>query len=371
MYDLDAGLYVALRTGSPTMLVRLVALWPDGSTRQTFDLSQSVIVSGSVRAELRRDARRSASLTIDNTDGLLAPALSTDIFAEGAAVRVEVGAFVEGVAVLVPMVTGLVGPGTSASMRGATVTVALESSLSACRQEAGTALQLATGTPLVTALHALWDPVLPLARWLVDDTASERTLGIDVAVLPSDARLDVGLRLARDLGCEAYDDREGAIVVRARPDPNTQAVTRVMSEPIDLTRTIVRPPVNAQPVNATPGTLTIWVVEEVTDPASPIHMDRIGLRMAPTIHSDSIPDPETARATARAWLAGRSLAADVVNATETPIHLDLDPGDILERTETITATSGRFVLESIDMPLGPGSIRTTETQVLPLFLEGA
>jgi hypothetical protein len=372
MYALSDGLYAALRTGSPTHLIRLTVRWPDGTVRQVFDLAQSIVLGGSVRAELRRDARRSASLDIDNTDGVLAPAISTDMLAEGSSVRIESGAFVDGEPVMMPLITGLVGPGTSASMRGAKVSVAVESHLSACRQEAGEAVQLAQGTSLADALHTLWDPVLPSVIWRVDNTAAERVLGAEVPVFPGDYRLDMGLRLARDLGCEAFDDREGAIVVQVRPDPSAQATARVMSEPIDLTRTIVRPPVNAQPVSATPGIGDeIWVVEEVTDPGSPIHRDRIGLRMAPVIRSDAIADVTTARATARAWLAGRSLAADRIDATEHAAHLDLDPGDILERDETITRTTGRFVLESITVPLGPGTISTTETAVVPLFLTEA
>lgn len=372
MYHLSEDLYAALRTGAPTMLVRLTALWPDGTVRETFDLARSLVVGGSARAELRRDARRTASLEVANTDGSLSPALSTDMLAEGAALRIETGALVGGSAELVPLVTGLVGPGTQATMRGARVRVSVESYLSACRQEAGEALMLAAGMGLPDVLHTLWDPVLPSVTWLVDDAVGSRTLGTDVPVLPSDSRLDVGLRLARDLGCEAYDDRMGAIVVRLRPDPGTQAVARTMSAPIDLARTMVRPPVNAQPVAATPGDAEeIWVVEEVDDPGSPIHRSRIGLRMAPVIRSDAIPDHATARATARAWLAGRSLAADQVDATELVAHLDIDPGDVVEYEEPITRTSGRFVVESIEVPLGPGALRLTATSVLPLFLEAA
>lgn len=364
MYALDDALAAALDAGAPTLLVRLVALEQDGDVRRTFDLAQQVIVSGSASAELRRDARRTASLEVRAT-----PELTSDMLAQGAAVRVESGALVTSGPMFVPLVTGFV-TAAGATMRSGTVSLTVESYLSACRQEAGEALVLAQGAALVDALHTLWDPVLPFVEWLADDAARERTLGSTVPVLPGDSRLDVGLRLARSVGCEAFDDRMGRLVVRARPDPTTQPTARLMSEPIDLFRGFSRPPVNAQPVEASPGDgEPFYVVEEVTDPGSPLHRDRIGLRMADIIRSDTIPDPDTARALARAWLQGRMLRADTVTATERPRHLDLDEGDVVAREEPVTGTSGRYVIEQITYPLGPGTITTSETAVLPLFLD--
>jgi hypothetical protein len=407
VYTLDAATLAALRSGSPTMVLRLVALEADGTVRATYDLTRQTIVSGSTFADLRRDVRRSASLdvsggtpiprwitttetvatpgyfdsgyfdsgyfetgrvttravVVETTDQLI------DMLPQGAALRVETGVLVDGGPSWVPMVTGYV-TAAGTTMRSGIVSLTVESYLSACRQEAGEALVLAAGTPIAPALHTLWDPVLPFIEWNVEAASNDRTLGADVPVLPTDSRLDVGLRLARSVGCEAYDDREGRVVVRVRPDPMTQETARVMSSPIDLYRGYSRPPVNAQPVEVSPGDAEpFYVLEEIDDPASPLHRSRIGLRMAPMIRSDTIPDPDTARALARSWLAGRMLRADELDATEEALHLDLDEGDIVQREETVTRTSGRFVVESISYPLGPGTITTSERAVLPLFME--
>lgn len=370
MYQVDPALAAALASGAPALLLRLTALWPDGTVRQVFDLGQQLILSGAVTAELRRDVRRAASLELRN-DGTLAPSLPTDLFAKGSRASIAVGAIANGAPMLVPVIAGFV-TASRATMRGPTLSVALGSHLVACNQDAGEPLVLPAGTMLADALHTLWDPVLPFVEWVTDDAALERALGSDVPVLPTDDRLEVGLLLARSVGCEAYDDRIGRVVVRARQDPVSLPRVRVMAAPIDYARESVHPPVNAQAVEVTrDDAAPIHVLVEVDDPASPIHRDRIGLRVAPTIRSDTTSDPDTARALARQWLAGRALAADQGDATETMAHLDLDEGDVIERSEPVTHTSGRFRIESHTMALGPGTITLRESAVLPLFLEDA
>lgn len=369
MYRLSDGLHAALREGSPTLLVRLVSLWPDGSERATFDLSRAVILSGSVRAELRRDARRSASLVVSNADGALAPAVATDMLAQGAGLRVEAGALVDGEPALVPLVTGFVAPGTEVAMRAATVTVAVESRLSACQQDAGEALQLPAGMPVPEALHALWDPVLPGVPWDVEDAAWGRPLGADVPVLHVDSRLDVGLRLARAASLEAFDDREGAIVVRLRREPASQPVVRAMEGFLDLRRRVAQPTYNAQLVEATPdGGEPVYARAEVDDPGSPIHRSRVGLRVAPTIRTDSADDPH---GLAAEWLAGRMMRSEEVVLSLGPEHLDLDPGDVVSVDEPTTRTSARIQAEAIEVMLGPGQSSLTGTSVLPLFVTDA
>lgn len=369
MYTLDDRLADALALAWPTMVIRLSALEQDGSVRERFDLARQLLLSGSsVGAELRRDARRSASLVISNASGTLAPSRFTDTFAQGSRVSVEVGALVDGEPMYAPLMSGFVVSCRTA-MRGATISLSAASYLSACAQETGEAILLSRGTALPDVLHTLFDPVLPGVEWVVSRSVEDRVIAVDVPVLQRDIRLDVGLRIARDLGCEVYDDRLGRIVVRLRPDPFTQDPVRTMTSPIDVSRDANRPPYNAQPVEVTIGEQEpFYVVEEITDPSSPIHRSRIGLRTAPTISSDLIPDPTTALRMARAWLAGRALSSDQVEGTELPRHLDLDEGDVVARDESTTGASGRFLIESITYPLGPGSIQTVESAVLPLFL---
>lgn len=370
MYELDDALAVVLAQAAHTAVARLSSLYPDGTVRRAFDLTERIVTDGRVTDELRQDVRRSASLSLVNVDGALSPALLDDMFASGSAALVERGALVDGTPVYAPLITGLV-TGCVASMTGS-LTLSIASNMSALRQEAGTALVLTAGTFLIDALHTLWDPVLPNVTWSVEPGADSRALGADIPVLSTDVRLDVGLALADSLGVDAFDDRAGRIVVRLRPDPTTQATARTMTEPISLDRTVGRTPVNGQAVEATPGSAEpIYVVVEVDDPASPIHRDRIGLRMAPTYRSDTIPDPDTARATARALLAERAMAQDTLAATQHPQHMDLDAGDVVERTEAISGTSGRWVIDQITYPVCLGTLDTSEVSVGVLFLDAA
>jgi len=351
-------------------VARLSVLWPDLSLRRAFDLTERIVTDATVTAELRRDVRRSASMSLVNVDGILSPALADDLFAAGSPVRLERGALVSGVPEYIPLMTGFI-TGSTASMSG-TLGITVESFMSACAQEAGTALVLPAGTFLVDALHMLFDPVLPGVTWTVETGADERALGADIPVLATDSRLDMAVTIADALGVDVFDDRYGRIVVRLRPDRATQATARVMTEPLSLERTIGRTPVNAQAVEASPGeSEPFTVLEEVDDPGSPIHRDRIGLRMAPTLRSDTIPDPATARATARAMLAERATAQDTLSVANLPAHLDLDEGDVIERTETITGTSGRYVVDAITYPVTLGDIRTTEVTTGVLFVVAA
>lgn len=367
MYTLDPELTLALRRTTVSPVARITALWPDGTDRRTFDLASSLVLSGTTTADLRRDVRRSCSMSLDNSSGLLAPALADDLFAKGSRIRIERGAVVNRTRLYATLLTGFVSD-CVASMAGV-IDLTVESYMSALAQEAGTAFVIPAGTFLPDVLTMLWEPVLPTVPILSDETAVSRSVGADIPVLASDIRLDFGLRLARDLGCVAYDDRDGRIVVEVRPDPTTQATDRTMTDPLVLSRSSGRMPVNAQPVECTPGDGEPFsVLVEIDDPTSPYHRDRIGLRMAPVVRSDSISDPATARDMAARLLAARSMAQDALSTSCLPEHLDLDEGDIIERTEPVSGTSGRYLVETISYPVGPGDITTTETSVVPLYL---
>lgn len=370
MYALDVALAAVLAQASHSPVARLTSLWPDGTVRRAFDLDQRIVTDGKVTAELRQDVRRSASLNLVNADGSLSPALLDDMFASGSLAVVERGALVDGSAVYAPLITGIV-TGCLASMSG-TLAITLASNMSALRQEAGTALSLVAGTFLVDALHTLWDPVLPNVTWVVEPGADSRALGADIPVLSTDIRLDVGLALADSLGVDAFDDRAGRIVVRLRPDTTRQATARIMAEPLTLDRTIGRTPVNAQGVEGSPGSdAPTYVLVEVDDLASPIHKDRIGLRVAPTIRTDSTGDPDTLRAMGRSQLAEYATAQDSLAVTQHPADIDLDEGDIVERAETISGTSGRWILDQVNYPVCLGTLDTTEVSVAVLFLDAA
>lgn len=362
MFTLPDALAAVLAQATYVACARLSALWPDMTLRQRWDLDERMVLDGSVTAELRRDVRYSASLRLANIDGALSPALTTDVFATGSIVVIERGALVSGQPTYVPLITGSIA-GSSASMSGA-LSLSVESFMALLAQEMGAALVLPAQTFLVDALHTLWDPVLPNVPWRVEAGADERALGADIPVMATDSRLDVGVTIADALGVDVFDDREGQIVVRVRPDRATQATARVMTEPLSLERTIGRVPVNAQPVEGSVDVREpVYVLVEVDDPGSPIHKDRIGLRFAPTIRTDATDDPTTLRAMGLSALAERAAAQDTISCTSLPAHLDLDPGDVVERDESITGTSGRYVIDSITVPVVLGEIDTTEVTV--------
>lgn len=369
MYQLQPQLAAAL-AGTHAAVTRLVILTQDLRVRRTFDLERRIVLDGSVTTDRTRDVRRAASLGLSDRDGSLSPLLADDLLAEGSVVRIETGALVrDGEALWVPLITGFV-TGCRVRMASARIDLVAESFMSALAQEAGEGITLQAGMTVPDVLQQLWGPVLPWVTWDIDPRTQERTLGSDIPVLPGDDRLQVGMRIASDLGVEAFDDREGGLVVRVRPDPTTLAAVRAIDLPLDIEREVGRKPVNAQPVEATPAeSEPLWVVEHVDDPASPIHRSRIGLRMAPTIRSDSIPDPDTARAVARRWLAARALSQDRVTIDLPRRHIDLDEGDVIEATERITGASGSWIIDAVTYPVVQGKVEVSARSVVPLWVE--
>lgn len=363
MYPLPAPLAAVLASTTYQAVARLVSRWPDGSLRRAWELGDQLVATGTVTADLARDARRSAQLELANASGALSPAALGDPFAEGSWLAVERGGLVEGTPVYVPLINGFV-TACRPTMRGS-LSVSVESFLSACAQPAGTALVLRAGTYVGDALQTLWSPVLPFVSWSIDDGG--RALGSDIPVLPGDDRLAVGLTLARDSGLEAFDDRLGRVVIRPRQDASALPTARTFTTPIDLAREVSRRPYNAQPLEASPGTgEPFFVVATVDDPASPIHPDRIGLRMAPVIRSDTTADPDTAMAAARAALERLALSQDGVSSTEVPV-LDIDEGDVCAWAERITGAVGRYRVSSITVPVTTGAASITATRVVPLW----
>ena len=370
MYQLPDAIIAALEGPAPVIHARVVVLAPDLVTvRAAYELTTRIVMSGTVTADWTRDVRRQAQLRLADRDGTLAPAIATDHFAEGSPIRVERGPEIDGAPAWIPLMTGLV-TGCEIDRERGTIDLTSESPMSLLDQDVGEGVVIPEGTSVPDALHMLWDPVLRFAEWVIDPLAGERFVGSTIAVLPSDNRLQVGRRLALDGGVEAFDDRLGRLIVRVRRDPTTQTVARSMLTPVKLKRRVGRKPVNAQPVEATVGDdETIWVVEEIDDPGSPIHRSRIGLRMGPMVRSDTISDPATARAVARMWLSSRALSQDRLEGDEVARHIDLDEQDVVTRSDGATRAEGRFRIDRITYPVLDGVVSTTESQVRPLYLE--
>jgi hypothetical protein len=119
-----------------------------------------------------------------------------------------------------------------------------------------------------------------------------------------------------------------------------------------------------------PGGPSVRVVMDVSDPASPIHQDRIGLHPAPVFRSAQLPDVAAGIVVARARLTEHVLRADAVAGTAIPDRL-LNAGDVVTFEEPVTGTSGRYRLNTVTQPVVLGSMPFTAGRVVPLVLTEA
>jgi hypothetical protein len=230
------------------------------------------------------------------------------------------------------------------------------------------------GTAADDALRTLWEPILgDSTDWTLD--ADGRTTSRRVFLDDEDV-LGATVELMAALGLEVFADRRGLPVLRPIPDPaDTDAVVIVRefvpgrtSTLLDLQRTGDRLPYNRVVVvgELTDGA-TVRSVLEVTNPASPLHPDAIGVRTAPVFRSDQIPDQAAANAVARALLTEHSLFGDRVSGTAVP-DLRLDEDDVVMLREPVTATDDRYRIERITHPVTTGALVLDAAKILPLVL---
>jgi hypothetical protein len=139
---------------------------------------------------------------------------------------------------------------------------------------------------------------------------------------------------------------------------------------LSLSRTGARRAYNRVIVESVnPAGPDVRVALTVSDPASPLHPDRIGIRTAPIHRSAQVPDLGAAGTLARQLLNEYALATDTTSGSAIPDHA-LDAGDVVWIEEPVTGTDGRYRLNSITLPVLQGAMAITAGRVVPLLLTG-
>jgi hypothetical protein len=371
MYAVPTDLDALLR-GSHQARARLLALTDTGEVRRTWQDGTAALVSASVNFDRARAARRTGTAEIANRDGSLTPTAPGDLFHPGSRFRLERGGILDGLTVYVPMAT-LVVTRFGATMRGR-LSITGEDPLWLCQQPMGEQMTLAPDMTAEAALRALLEPVLGDGDdWALDGAG--RVLGTARTLFEDDDRLASAVSIMRGLGLEVFSDRLGAPVLRPTPDPTTATPVRTWTAAprdavfLDLSRTGDRLPMNRVVViGEGPDRPTVRAVAEVTDPSSPLHRDRIGLRQAPVWRSEQVPDQAAANAVASALLVEQALIQDAISGDIVPDPL-LDEDDVVEVTETISGTADRYRIDQVTHPVTPGALSVVATRVVPIFLE--
>lgn len=369
MYAFDAALAAAL-AGPHSPCARMSFLAPSGAVAAAYGGAGSILTGGSVTFDRTRVGRRSGALELANRDGALSPQDVEDLAFPGALVRLERGAVI-GTGRSFGLLATLRIRSFDAAMTGR-LALTCEDVLEVLAQPFGEVLTISAGTPAADVVRTAWEPVLgDSSTWSLDDagrTVSARNL------LEDEDRLAAIAQLMADLGLEVFSDRSGAVVLRPIPDPMAAVVVRRFERAagvatmLDLVRSGSRTPYNRViVVGESPDRPTVRAIAEVTDPASPIHRDRIGLRTAPVYRSAQIPDQAAANAVAAALLVQYSLFQDAVGGTSFPA-LELDEDDVAEYVEPISGANDRYRLDRVSHPLVAGGTQMSATKVLPVFV---
>lgn len=369
MQDVSGALAAALLT-SHTPCARVSALDAAGAISARWEgrvgSRTAKLTGGTVTYDRTSSVRRRASIVLENKDGTLSPQVPGDPFFSGARCRIERGAIIGGAALYLVMFEGVV-TNFRAEASG-TLSVDGEDPMTLCAQPFGDGASVSAGTRASDAVVALLGPVLGDATdWSLDDggqTCPDRAWTAD------DERLASVWQLMADLGLELFSDRHGLPVLRPIPDPTTAAAVRTVAR-LPGTATLLsgsragtRLPYNRVVVIADheDGTQHI-AVSDVTDPASPIHASRIGLRVAPVYHSAEIPDQAAANAVANARLIEYALYADTMAGDLVPDPV-LDEGDVVVFDDPISGAGDAYRIDQVTHPVVGGSMSMTASKVL-------
>lgn len=371
----DPGIILSATLARPHRpCARLAALSADGTEVRSWEADAGILTDASVTYDRTAYVRRSGNAELVNADGALSPQEPGDLFYPGSWFRLERGAWVGGDRLYLPAAT-LIVTGYSSTMTGH-LRITGEDPLSLLAQPFGEVVSLEAGTTAAAALRTLWAPVLDPdgggADWSLDDGG--RTVPLRV-YLEDDDRLAAGVELMADLGLQAFADRLGEPVLRPIPDPTDPDAVTVVRELrpgatsvlLDLERSGDRRPYNRVIVDVVaPDRDPIRSVVEVTDPASPLHADRIGVQTAPVYRTSQSADQAAANAVGLALLTEYALANDRVRSSIIP-DLTLDEEDVVSFDDDVSGTSDRYRLDRVTHPVLTGATSIEASRVLPVI----
>ncbi len=333
----------------------------------------AIMLDGSVTEDRTREVRRTASLRLVDEDGSLAPTAAGDEFAPGELLRIDRGVQVSGKNIYTLL--GVFEIRSFDADLAGTLSLRVEDPSLALRQDFGEVNVIPAGTSAEDALRTLWEPVIGTGDWDLDGDAM--AVGVTRTFDEDDERLHSAVALMSDLGLEVYMGRNGYPVLRPFTDPNDDEIAHTYRQlpgealVTRLARTGDQQPFNRMVViGDNPDAPSIRAVADITDPTSPWHRDRIGLRVAPIHRSAQITTQHQGNTVARARLIEQSMWSDSVR-----VRAVADPtvraGKVVRVVEPQTGTSAKYRIDRVTNPVVQGSMSFDASRVVPLFGEGS
>jgi hypothetical protein len=377
--EVSAEFLAAVRS-SHTRTARVVSLASNLVELESYELDTSILIEGSVSVDRNRAQRRTVSARIANPEGAYSPIDLEGPFGLLQLVRIDRGISLPTGTEWVPLGVFVVeNPRPSVSAGASTLTfqgtdrtkILADSTFSAPRSfGAGTRVSDIIRSLAEEAGMGTLDELYNL-----DDDSSKIS---DTVSWPEEmSRLDACLELAAAHALELFPDPDGILVLRPIPDPNTAPVafefapgeTSIMTG-IESERSasqlfnrvvVVGESANFGPFRGEARDL---------NPASPIYnpvdgTGPVGDRPAPIIRSALIGSSLQAQQVARAELPKVALIEESVYVTMAP-HPALDASDIVLIDETLTRSGGRYMIDTLEVPIGAGTMSMTTKRVRSL-----
>lgn len=355
---------------------RVVLLRSDFSEEAVLTGSDGIVIDGSVATD--SDRRRSASISVVDKDGSFSPSDPTDAFFPNRLIRIERGVGVGSGFEYVTLGTFLVDRPIS-TVTGAGMTIAVQ-----MQDRYKLAVKSRTTAPeIYDSGRRIGDVLVEIAqragmgidRYAIDDAG--KSLVVDRFVDPGQDRTAVMQNLAHDYALDLYVDADGYLAASPSltsldgvsavwgfsrgSDAIMLGITKELSDDRLYNHVLVSgEAADLDPVSAEARDL---------NPASPAYnppdgSGPIGDRLY-TYSSPMIRDTQMAQEVADAVLLRVALIEEAIRVPSL-VHPALEVGDAVSVVEELSGTADTYLVDTLDMPIGPGAMTFTARKVRSL-----
>jgi hypothetical protein len=337
------------------------------------------LLSGNVSMERARNIHRQASVSLVNQTGQYSPVDAASLVWPNRLVRIERGARIVGVAQYSALITGVIDDWTVDGESGE-VKFSVWSRLHLADQQFSIPTTYPTGLPVAVAIRAIAElGGLGTTDALYDLHDGGLTLPEPRVYDMDDNILASMIRLAFDNGLDLYDDGAGVLVMHPFVDPSTTmtdawhfrtgadatmtAIERRGRAGILYNRAVV--------VSIGGDRYPIRAEARVLNPVDPLYnpvdgTGPVGDRPRPIYTTSDATGQQAANDLATRLLIEGALYEESIAAAAVPIPI-LGDRDVVRFTAA--GTDDRYLLDSIDIPIGPGTMRMTTRRVRSLIAD--
>jgi hypothetical protein len=369
----------AVRT-SHERVARVTVLASDLSTVAEITGTDGVVIEGSVTTDANR--RRSCQLTVTDPAGVWAPAGPGDALFPNGIIRLERGIVVDGNPELVSLGVFMVDrPRVNVTDAGATISLSGQDRAKlAAKSRLSVPETYGSGTPIAEVVLSIASAAgMGTSLFRLDDggkvLAADRTLEVDTDRWPV-----IG-QLATDFALIAYVDADGSLVLEPAPTPDAiapavwtfergaEAIMLGLTKDFNDDQLYNRVRVSGESSNLPP------LAAEARDlnPDSPAYNpvdgsgpigDRLYSHTSPMVRSI-----EQAAEVAAALILQVALIEEQLTVPSI-VHPALEVGDPVSIVEPLSRTADTYLIDTLQVPLGTGSMTMTARKLRDLRLLG-